>query len=95
MITPQALPIATSVAEGGGYWPGESDHGSRCGGVPDGLVAVHGHLRRTVAPEATYQAWLAHFLMEQVEVLRVVREVDFGSQAPAARTLWRGTRATT
>lgn len=34
----------------------------------------------TVAPEATYQAWLAHFLMAQFGVLRVVREVDFGSR---------------
>lgn len=34
----------------------------------------------TVAPEATYQAWFAHFLMEQFDVLQVVREVDFGSK---------------
>ena len=34
----------------------------------------------TVAPEATYQAWFAHFLMEQFGVLQVVREVDFGSR---------------
>ena len=34
----------------------------------------------TVAPEATYQAWLAHFLMERIELLRVVREVDFGAR---------------
>jgi hypothetical protein len=34
----------------------------------------------TIAPEATYQAWFAHFLMEQFEPLRVVREVDFGSR---------------
>ena len=35
---------------------------------------------RTVAPEATYQAWLAHFLIERTELLRVVREVDFGAR---------------
>jgi hypothetical protein len=35
---------------------------------------------RTVAPEATYQAWLAHFLIERLELLRVVREVDFGAR---------------
>jgi len=34
----------------------------------------------TVAPEATYQAWLAHFAMEHFGVLRVVREVDFGTR---------------
>ena len=32
----------------------------------------------TVAPEATYQAWLAHFMIERVGLLHVVREVDFG-----------------
>lgn len=35
---------------------------------------------RTVAPEATYQAWLAHFLIERIDLLRVVREVDFGAR---------------
>ena len=34
----------------------------------------------TVAPEATYQAWFAHFLMNEFDVLQVVREVDFGSR---------------
>ncbi len=34
----------------------------------------------TVAPEATYQAWLAHFLMKRLGVLSVVREVDFGAR---------------
>lgn len=34
----------------------------------------------TVAPEATYQAWLAAFAMERLELLRVVREVDFGAR---------------
>lgn len=34
----------------------------------------------TVAPEATYQAWFAHFLMQKFDVLRVVREVDFGAR---------------
>lgn len=34
----------------------------------------------TVAPEATYQAWLAHFLMQRIGVLSVVREVDFGAR---------------
>jgi hypothetical protein len=34
----------------------------------------------TVAPEATYQAWLAHFLIDATELLRVVREVDFGAR---------------
>ncbi len=43
----------------------------------------------TVAPEATYQAWLAHFLMQRLGVLHVVREVDFGARhlgPEAART---------
>ena len=35
---------------------------------------------QTVAPEATYQAWFAHFLMEEFDVLQVVREVDFGAR---------------
>jgi hypothetical protein len=34
----------------------------------------------TVAPEATYQAWFAHFLIEQFALLSVVREVDFGAR---------------
>lgn len=34
----------------------------------------------TVAPEATYQAWLAHYAIEHFGVLRVVREVDFGTR---------------
>ncbi len=34
----------------------------------------------TVAPEATYQAWFAHFLIEEFGLLRVVREVDFGAR---------------
>jgi len=34
----------------------------------------------TIAPEATYQAWLAHFVIEQLDLLRVVREVDFGAR---------------
>lgn len=33
-----------------------------------------------MAPEATYQAWFAHFLMEQFDPRRVVRAVDFGSR---------------
>jgi hypothetical protein len=35
---------------------------------------------QTVAPEATYQAWLAHFAINRFGLLRVVREVDFGSR---------------
>lgn len=34
----------------------------------------------TVAPEATYQAWLAHFVIKNVDLLHVVREVDFGAR---------------
>jgi hypothetical protein len=34
----------------------------------------------TVAPEATYQAWLAHLVIERVGLLHVVREVDFGAR---------------
>ena len=34
----------------------------------------------TVAPEATYQAWLAHFVIQRLDLLRVVREVDFGAR---------------
>ncbi len=42
----------------------------------------------TVAPEATYQAWLAHFVIQKVDLLHVVREVDFGARhlGPEART---------
>lgn len=35
---------------------------------------------QTVAPEATYQAWLAHHVIGQFGILRVVREVDFGTR---------------
>lgn len=34
----------------------------------------------TVAPEATYQAWLAHFAIQHFGLLRVVREIDFGTR---------------
>jgi hypothetical protein len=34
----------------------------------------------TVAPEATYQAWLAHLVIERLGLLHVVREVDFGAR---------------
>lgn len=34
----------------------------------------------TIAPEATYQAWLAHFAVQRFGLFRVVREVDFGSR---------------
>jgi hypothetical protein len=34
----------------------------------------------TVAPEGTYQAWFAHFIMQRLSVLHVVREVDFGAR---------------
>lgn len=46
----------------------------------------------TVAPEATYQAWLAHFLIERMELLRVVREVDFGARhlLPDDQTVFTG-----
>jgi hypothetical protein len=46
----------------------------------------------TVAPEATYQAWLAHFVIERLDLLRVVREVDFGSRhlGPAAAEHFTG-----
>jgi hypothetical protein len=59
--------------------------------VDDDVVrAAHAHLFEdawqalaercsdTIAPEATYQAWLAHFLIERLDLLRIVREVDFG-----------------
>lgn len=43
----------------------------------------------TIAPEATYQAWLAHLVIERLGLLHVVREVDFGvrhmGEAAAAR----------
>jgi hypothetical protein len=46
----------------------------------------------TVAPEATYQAWLAHFVIRRVGLLRVVREVDFGARhlGPAAAERFSG-----
>lgn len=46
----------------------------------------------TVAPEATYQAWLAHFTIRRVSLLQVVREVDFGARhlGETARTRFRG-----
>ena len=46
----------------------------------------------TVAPEATYQAWLAHFVIERLDLLRVVREVDFGARhlGPAAAQHFTG-----
>lgn len=34
----------------------------------------------TIAPEATYQAWLAHFAIQELGLLHVVREVDFGAR---------------
>lgn len=34
----------------------------------------------TVAPEATYQARLAHLVIERLGLLHVVREVDFGAR---------------
>jgi hypothetical protein len=46
----------------------------------------------TIAPEATYQAWLAHFVIQRVGLLQVVREVDFGSRhlGERAATRFRG-----
>lgn len=46
----------------------------------------------TIAPEATYQAWLAHFIIERLDLLRVVREVDFGARhlGEAAQEHFRG-----
>lgn len=38
------------------------------------------HCHNTVAPEATYQAWLAHFTINHLGPLHVVREVDFGAR---------------
>ena len=45
----------------------------------------------TVAPEATYQAWLAHFTMTRLGPLHVVREVDFGARhlSPEAATSFK------
>lgn len=45
----------------------------------------------TIAPEATYQAWLAHFTINRLTPLHVVREVDFGARylGPAAATHFR------
>ncbi|GAA5031813.1 hypothetical protein GCM10023258_30310 [Terrabacter aeriphilus] len=37
-------------------------------------------MRRHRAPEATYQAWLAHFAIGRLTPLHVVREVDFGAR---------------
>lgn len=44
------------------------------------------HCNDTIAPEATYQAWLAHFTITRLSPLHVVREVDFGARylGPAA-----------
>lgn len=46
----------------------------------------------TVAPEATYQAWLAHFAIQEMDLLRVVREVDFGARhlGPPATEIFTG-----
>lgn len=46
----------------------------------------------TIAPEASYQAWLAHFVMMRVGILHVVREVDFGARylRPEALAFFRG-----
>jgi hypothetical protein len=45
----------------------------------------------TVAPEATYQAWLAHFMIQRVGLMQVVREVDFGARhLGAAAAHFRG-----
>ena len=46
----------------------------------------------TIAPEATYQAWLAHFVIERLDLLQVVREVDFGARhlGEAAREHFKG-----
>ena len=47
----------------------------------------------TIAPEATYQAWLAHFVIERLDLLRVVREVDFGTRhlGASAQEHFKGT----
>lgn len=37
-----------------------------------------------VAPEATFQAWFAHYLISQFGIDRVVREADFGIREPGA-----------
>ena len=34
----------------------------------------------TIAPEAAYQAWLAHFAIRRLTPVQVVREVDFGAR---------------
>src|SRR5690349_18992334 len=34
----------------------------------------------TIAPEAAYQAWLAHFAICRLTPVHVVREVDFGAR---------------
>ena len=49
------------------------------------------HCHDTVAPEATYQAWLAHFTIGRLTPLHVVREVDFGARylGPAAAPHFR------
>jgi len=39
----------------------------------------------TTASEATHQAWLAHFAINRFGLLRVVREVDFGSRHLVSR----------
>lgn len=46
----------------------------------------------TIAPEATYQAWLAHFMIQRVGLMQVVREVDFGARhlGEAATSRFRG-----
>src|SRR4051794_533918 len=67
-------------------------HGLRGGCIPamtaDGDAATYVEVwheftaacAQTVAPEATYQAWLAHFAINRYGLLRVVPEVDFGSR---------------
>jgi hypothetical protein len=46
----------------------------------------------TIAPEATYQAWLSHLIIERLDLLRVVREVDFGVRhlGEAAQAYFKG-----
>lgn len=46
----------------------------------------------TAAPDASYRAWLAHFLMARLTPLHVVREVDFGAW-PVPPTVAGGRRA--
>lgn len=43
-------------------------------------IALGRAAANTVAPEAAYQAWLAHLVIERVGLLHVVREVDFGAR---------------